>query len=191
MNLTELLTKNRSYRRYDESYTIDLTTLKELVALTRLTASARNLQPLRYLLVNTKENNQKVFSTLAWAGYLKDWDGPEEGERPSAYIILLKEADYEGKYAIDEGIILQTLLLGAVEKGLGGCIIGAVNRKKMHELLHISTQWEIADVLALGKPVEQIQLVEMENNNYQYYRDKNQVHYVPKRKLEELIISSL
>ena len=86
------LIKNRSYRRFNENKKISQEELVELVELARLSPSGSNLQPLKYYLSYETDNNSQVFSTLRWAGYLKDWDGPESGERPSGYIVMLGDS---------------------------------------------------------------------------------------------------
>ena len=190
MELKELVAKNRSYRRfYEES--ISEETLKELIALARITPSTANSQALKYRLVYTKEENEKVFQTLRWAGALPDWDGPKEGERPSAYIVILCDQTLGKNKMTDDGIAAQTILLGAVEKGLGGCMLGNVNREELAEVLKIDKErFGIDLVLALGKPKETVVLVDLpENGDTRYYRDDAQVHYVPKRSLEELILN--
>ncbi|TAJ05765.1 nitroreductase [Marinilabiliaceae bacterium JC017] len=186
--LKELITKSRSYRRFFEDESISKEILKELIELARLSPSARNAQPLKYFLSNTPELNEKIFPHLTWAGYLKDWDGPVKGERPSAYIILLHDTEIANNYFCDDGIATQSILLGAAEKGLGGCIIGAVNRLKLQSSLTIPDRYKIIHVIALGKPKEIIQLEEMKENDYKYWRDSQHVHHVPKRNLEDLII---
>ncbi len=189
MELKELVAKNRSYRRFYEE-PISEETLKELVALARITPSAANAQALKYRLVYTKEENEKVFQTLRWAGALLDWDGPKEGERPSAYIVILCDQTLGKNKMTDDGIAAQTILLGAVEKGLGGCMLGNVKREELAEALGIDRERFAIDlVLALGKPKETVVLVDLpESGDTRYYRDDAKVHYVPKRSLEELIL---
>ena len=80
--LRDLVIKNRSYRRFYQDVPVSLETLRELVDLARLSPSGRNAQPLRYILCNEPEKNALIFKHLAWAGSLKDWPGPVEGERP-------------------------------------------------------------------------------------------------------------
>ena len=94
--LSDLVRRNRSYRRFQESEPIGAEMLKELVNLARLSASSSNVQPLKYILSCESETNARVFSCLVWAGYLKDWDGPAEGERPSAYIVILGDKEISG-----------------------------------------------------------------------------------------------
>ncbi len=188
--LKDILMLNRSYRRFDESFEISGDVLRELVELARLTPSSVNWQPLRYALVNDRETNARIFNTLAWAGLLKDWSGPCEGERPSAYIIILTDITVAKNMKTDVGIVAQTMMLGAAEKGLGGCMIGSVNREKVSEILNIDTErYSIDLVLALGKPAETVNVVDLpENGSTNYYRDENGIHYVPKRSVEDLII---
>lgn len=121
--IAELVRNNRSYRRFYQEVSIELQTLKELVDLSRYCASAANLQPLKYILSCEREKNALIFRHLAWAAYLKDWPGPAEGERPAAYIIVLGDTTLARSFGCDHGIVCQTMLLAATERGLGGCIM--------------------------------------------------------------------
>lgn len=188
--LKDLVTACRTYRRFYEETAISPDTLRELVDLARMTASTANSQALKYKLCYTPEDNEKVFETLGWAGALPDWDGPEKGERPSAYIIILCDLLLGKNKMYDDGITAQTIMLGAVEKGYGGCILANVKRSRLAELLGIDTEkYSIDLVLALGKPKEEVVVVPVgEDGDIRYYRDENQVHYVPKRSLEDIIL---
>jgi len=187
--IRELITKNRSYRRFHQEVPVERETLKELVDLGRLSASAANLQPLKYILSNEPERNALIFSCLRWAGYLKDWRGPAEGEKPSAYIIVMGDTKVSKGFLCDHGVAAQSILLGAVEKGLGGCILAAVQRTKLGKLLKIPDYFEILLVLALGKPKEKVVLETVgPDGDIKYWRDKDQVHHVPKRKLDDIIV---
>jgi nitroreductase len=186
--LKELILKNRSYRRFHQSEPISKQQLTEWVDLARHSASARNSQSLKYILSNNEPLNVKIFELLAWAGYLTNWKGPEEGERPSAYIIILHDTAISGNYFCDDGIAMQSILLGATEAGFGGCIIHSVNRNKLREELQLSEQYEILYVVALGKPIETVVLDEVKDDEIKYWRDENQVHHVPKRSLDEIIL---
>ncbi len=126
---------------------------------------------------------------MAWAAYLKDWDGPEEGEKPSGYIIILGDTRLTKNFLCDHGIVSQSMLLGAVEKGLGGCIFASIKREQLKELLKLDEHFEVLLVIALGKPKEEVIVEDMVNDDIKYYRDGQQVHHVPKRTLDELIIS--
>lgn len=187
--LKELILKNRSYRRFFQDVAVSTETLQELIDLARLSPSAANRQPLKYLLSNQSDTNSKIFSCLAWAGYLTDWPGPEEGERPAAYLVMLGDSRITTNYTCDHGIAAQSILLGAVEKGLGGCILGAVNREQLRENLKIPSYFEILQVIALGKPKETVKIEPLPvDDDIKYWRDQNGIHHVPKRSLDELII---
>jgi nitroreductase len=188
MKLKDLIYKTRSYRRFDETHRIGMGLLEELVDLARMSASAANRQPLKYLLYNTPEYCERIFPFLAWAGYLKGWDGPAIGERPSAYIIILGDKTITESFNVDHGIAAQSIMLGATEAGLGGCIIASVKREALRSNLLIPEKYEILLILALGKPNEEVIIEEVEDNNIKYWRDKQDKHHVPKRQLKELII---
>jgi len=185
----DLVLTNRSYRRFHESESIDEATLKSLVDLARCTPSAANLQSLKYILSYTPERNATVFATLGWAGYLTEWPGPVEGERPSAYIIILGDTRISKNFFCDHGIAAQTILLGATEMGYGGCMFGSIDRDKLRAELAIDERFEILLVIALGKPVEKVVLEEVgPDGSIKYYRDEAAVHHVPKRALDEIIV---
>jgi Nitroreductase len=187
--IRELISKNRSYRRFYENEIVEMDTLKELVDLARLSASAANLQPLKYTLSNAQEKNEGIFKTLGWAGYLKEWNGPEKGERPSAYIIILNDLSISKNSSLDPGIAAQSILLGAVEKGLGGCMLGNINKKELKAKLKLEDNYEIALVIALGKPKEEVVSEPIElTGDVKYWRDEEEIHHVPKRALDDIIL---
>jgi nitroreductase len=187
--LRELVVKNRSFRRFDETHAIDKGTLRSLIDLARLSPSGANLQPLKYMLSITKDRNDLIFPLLSWAGYLKDWSGPVEGERPSAYIVILGDTDIRKNFGCDHGIAAQSIMLGAAELGLGGCMIASIQKDALREALKIPDHLEILLVLALGKPVEEVVLEALKpDGDIKYWRDENQVHHVPKRDLGEIIL---
>lgn len=189
MNIKHLLKQNRSYRRFDPSVTISREVLVELIELTRFAASARNMQPLRYVLCYEKEQCEQIFPLLSWAGYLRGWAGPSDCERPGAYIVVCKETSLADAHVLfDAGVAVQSILLGAVEKELGGCIIGAVNRVELSMVLDLPAEYEILYVVALGKPAETILIENFDGGSIKYWRDEENVHHVPKRRLNDLII---
>lgn len=189
--LKQLILKNRSYRRFVEAASVSTTDLLDMIDNARLSASARNMQPLKYSISNSPEMNKQIFPCLAWAGYLKDWDGPAQGERPAAYIVVLHDKDIAPDYFCDDGISAQSILLTATEKGLGGCIIASVRRKELSEILKLSPHFEIIHVIALGKPAEKVVVEEVKGNDIRYWRDENSVHHVPKRSMKEIVINHL
>jgi nitroreductase len=190
--IKELILKNRSRRRFYENVPINLNTLKELVDLARCSASGANRQPLKYILSCDPEKNAKIFPNLFWAAALKEWPGPSEGERPSAYIIILGDKEISQSFGVDHGIAAQSILLGAVEKDLGGCMMGAINVDGLRKALQIPERYTILLVVALGKPKEEVVLETVgKEGNMNYWRDLQDVHHVPKRSLDDIIIQSL
>ena len=109
MVIKDLVFRTRSYRCFNESFQIPFETLESLINLARLSASTANKQPLKYVICNTPEKCRRVFPSLAWAGYLKEWDGPSEGERPSAYIIILGDKSITETFGVDHGIAAQSI----------------------------------------------------------------------------------
>jgi nitroreductase len=187
--LKDLVTKNRSHRRFYEPEEIPEGTLRELVDLARLSASGANVQPLKYLLSSDPKTNKRIFPHLAWAAYLQDWGGPVEGERPSGYIIVLGDTDIRESFGVDHGIAAQSILLGAVERGLGGCIIASVDRRELRQALDIDPRFKILLVLALGRPKETVVIDPVgQDGDIRYWRDSGGVHHVPKRALDDIII---
>ena len=189
--IRDLVLRNRSYRRFYQDEKIDEQTLRGLVDLARLSASGANRQPLKYILAREPEQNAAIFECLAWAGYLKDWPGPVEGERPAAYVVILGDTQVTGAFGIDPGIAAQSILLGATEKGLGGCILASVQRDRLREILSLEPRYEILYVLALGKPREVVIIEALpRDGSIRYWRDDQGVHHVPKRSLEDIILDS-
>lgn len=187
--IEELVRNNRSYRRFHQQEAVTLETLRELVDLARLSASGANRQPLKYILSCDADTNARIFPQLAWAAYLRDWDGPAEGERPSAYIIVLGDKEIANSFGVDHGIAAQSILLGATEQGLGGCIIASINKDRLREALAIDPRYEILLALALGKPKETVVIETVgPDGDTKYWRDSEGVHHVPKRPLDELIV---
>ncbi|PLX96507.1 MAG: nitroreductase [Desulfuromonas sp.] len=187
--LKDLLLKNRSYRRFHADKEISEQQLTELVELTRYCGCAANLQPLRYLLSADADRNERIFKHLGWAGYLKEWHGPEPSERPSAYIVILGDKTIGDSFACDSGIAAQSMLLGAIEKGFAGCMIGSIQKQKFREEFKIPTRFDIVMVVALGYPAEEVKLVDKEEGaDIKYWRDDAGVHYVPKRTMDHLVL---
>jgi len=189
MNVAELLRKNRSYRRFHQDQRLDKKTLVELVELTRLCPSSGNRQPLRYMVACSPEATAGIFPHLRWAGALKDWPGPAEGERPAGYIVILGDARMPSSHNVDSGIAAQSLLLAAVERGLGGCMIGSIDRDGLRKALAVPKRLTIVLVVALGRPKETVVLEDAQGpEDIVYWRDEHDVHHVPKRTMEELLV---
>jgi nitroreductase len=187
--IKELIYKNRSYRRFYQDEKIEMATLEELVDLARHSACGGNLQSLKYILSGDPQTNALIFKRLGWAGYLKEWKGPSDGEKPAAYIVILGDTSIHKDFFCDHGIACQSILLGAVEKGLGGCILATINRDALRKDLGIDDTYQILLIIALGKPQEDVTVEYIETGgDIKYWRDENSVHHVPKRPLQEIII---
>jgi nitroreductase len=190
--LKDLIKQSRSYRRFYGDKEITMEQLRELADYGRLSPSGANRQPLKYILINSKDMNEKVYENVAWAGYLKDWDGPVQAERPTGYIIMLRDNSINKVTTMDEGIAAQSMFLGATEMGLGGCYIGSFKKEQLKNLLEIGDDFDIALVIALGYPKEEVVLEDIsEEGDVKYWRDGNQVHHVPKRTLEQVIMKEI
>ncbi len=187
--IAALIQKNRSCRRFHQDKPVDVETLRELVNLARLSASAANRQPLKFILSADPETNKTIFTCLTWAAYLKEWPGPAEGERPAAYIVILGDTEITTDFWSDDGIAGWSILLGAREKGLAGCFIGAVNKEQLRRNLSIDLKYKIMLVIALGAPAETAVIDDAgPDGSIRYWRDENGVHHVPKRSLNDIIL---
>ena len=189
--LYDLVRKTRSFRRFHEAEPVSHGTLRYLVDMARLGGTARNVQPLKYILINNPAMNAKIFPLLTWAGYLEDWPGPPEGERPAAYIVCLLDTRLSTAADCDLGIATQNILLGATEKGLGGCRIASFS-SELKDVLAVAAHLKVLMVVALGKTVEKISLEEVQpDGDIKYWRDADRVHHVPKRSLTEIIAAEI
>ena len=188
--IRELIIRNRSYRRFETTVKIAQEQIQSWIDLGRISASGRNAQPLKYAIVTDPKMCSKIFPHLGWAGYLSEWKGPAENERPVAYVVVLKDRLISDIHYCDDGIAIQSILLGAVEDGFGGCIIGSVNKSKVARLLQLQEHLEILWLIALGKPAEK-SVLETAEDDIKYWRDEADVHHVPKRPLDEIIIRKI
>ena len=190
MKLTDLVKKSRSKRSFDANKKITKDDLLALCDLARNCPAAMNLQPLKYRLVTSEEECAKMIANTRWASSLEK-KLPPIGHEPSGFVVIchdLTVAEQKPIFAIDVGIVAQTMMLGATEMGFGGCIIGSGSPEVIAELLHLPKHLVPALVLGLGVPEETVVLTEARNGEVRYFRDENDVHYVPKRPLSELII---
>ncbi len=189
MTIEELLAGSRSYRRFRENEPLARETLVRLVELSRLCPSAANRQPLKFMISWEPEKNAKIFSHLRWAAALTDWPGPAEGERPTGYIVILGDTRIAKQVRWDDGIAAQSMLLAAVERGLGGCIVGSIDKNGLRAALNIPEHLEILLVVALGVPNETVVLEHGTSpDELPYWRDTDGTHHVPKRPLEEVLL---
>ena len=189
--LRNLMIANRTVRRYDESRRVTESELEKLVELVRYTPSGRNAQPLKYRLVTDDEEREALFKHLKWAGYFSDWDGPQPGERPAAYLVQCLDTYYGKDCLCDDGLQLEAVTLGMHTLGLAGCIIKAFNPAGVAQALNIDSRFSPRYVLAIGYPAENVVIEDMsgdKDDDFKYFRTPDSVHHVPKRPLKELII---
>ena len=187
--LHDLIRRCRTHRRFHADRPVAAAILRDLVDLARLSASAANKQPVRYLLSCTADRNARIFPHLKWAGYLADWDGPPPPERPAAYIVLVTDTEVSKTARWDDAITAWTIVLGAAERGLGGCIIAAFDRSGLSADLNLPERYEPLLVVALGEAVETVVIETVgPEGDIRYWRDREQVHHVPKRSLDEVIL---
>lgn len=190
--LKELVIKNRSYRGFDENYSFTREQLEGYVDLTRYTASSVNAQPLKYKIVYEQSEVEAVRPLTRWARALPDMVLPHPNMHATAFIIICQDTDISpnlARYQKDIGIVAQTITLAAVEDGLGGCMIGNFTPDEVKQKLNLAENLTPMLIIALGKPAEEIVIKEIENGeSTKYYRDENDIHYVPKRKLKDILI---
>lgn len=186
--LIELMKRNRSYRRFDASRKVSSDELDEIIEVVRYCPSARNMQPLKYRKVTSRQELDTVFPLLKWAGYLTDWDGPVPAERPTAYLVQCLDTTLSQNCLCDDGLQLEALTLAAVSRGMGCCIIKSFDVPELVKYLNLPAHLKPMYVLAIGYPVEKVVIEDEKNGDIFYYRDAEAVHHVPKRPLAELII---
>ena len=192
MTIRELAVKSRSYRGYDESRRITREELTELADCARFAPSSVNRQPFRYYLACEQEQLDRIQPLTGWARGLPEKRLPYPGRRPTAFIVICQETEWEAdlqRFHKDVGAVAQTMLLAATEMGLGGIMIGNFSPEKLSAALALPPHLVPLLVVAFGKPDETVVLTEAApGESLNYYRDENDVHYVPKRRLEDIII---
>ena len=189
--LIDLIKANRSYRGYDHTRQIAREELLKMVEAARLCPSSVNMQPLRYLLAYTPDIVAVIQSQTHWAKGLPDIHLPHPGKEPTAFIVICQDTSIDAnlsRFQRDVGIVAQTMLLTAVEMGLGGCMIGNFNAGAVHDALGLMEEIRPMLIVAIGKPDEEVILTDVVDGQTGYYRDSEDRHYVPKRTLEDLLI---
>lgn len=191
--IKDLIKKNRSVRGYDNSRDVTIEELREMVDCARLSASSVNMQPLKYILVNTVDGKARVLKQVSFAAKLSTLKLPHRGSEPMAYIVICQDEQIsksETGFLRDVGIAAQSITLAAAELGLGACLLGYFSPQKLAQTLGLSENLRPQLVVSLGKSVEDIRIVDIEEGeSTDYYRDEAGIHYVPKRKLDDVIIT--
>lgn len=188
MKFEELITKARSHRRFDQK-TLPEGFLKRMVGYARLSPSSGNMQFLKFVTIESKEARESLFPKLKWAGALKEWDGPAPGERPTGYVVILLDKNINANPSCDHGITAQSMVLGAAAEGVACCMIGSFGKVSVSEILKLDENLSPCLILAFGYPGEEVVLEDLKSGSTSsYYRDGADVHHVPKRTVDELIV---
>ena len=181
----ENIKSRRTIRKYVQKE-VPRGVLLKCVDAARLSPSGANRQPLKYIGVNDPKLINEVFSTLKWAGYLPSYQ-PGENEKPRAYIVITLDKSISDNAGHDAGIAAMSISMVAYDAGLGSCILGAVNREKLKEILKVPDGFDIVLVVALGYPSENPVVDKVKGGDIKYWLDENRVLHVPKRSLEEVL----
>ena len=188
----DIVLESRSYRSFNESIKIGKEDLETFIDTARLCPSVCNFQPLKYRLVYEHDEVEELLSLTHWAGFIPDAKFPPDGHHPTAFIVVCCDTsvvENVDSARFDAGIASQTIMLQACEAGMGGCIIGAFKPEEVSGHLLIPKKYRPIVLLALGIPDETVFICNVPaSGSTKYYRDKANLHYVPKRSLEEVII---
>ncbi len=188
MNVYDAIMKRRTIRKFEQRE-VSRDILIKLIDCARVAAYGANIQPLKFAIIDKPQILKDIYPMTKWAGYLPD-GAPKEDERPAAYIAALgdKKIKANGTFECEAGAAVTTMMLAAVEEGLGTCWLGAIDREKIKKLIGIDEHLDVAYLLAVGYPKQESRTTEIKNGDVKYYEDENGVIHVPKRSLDEVII---
>lgn len=190
MSVYDLILKRRTIRKFEQK-PISNDDLKKYINAARLAPTAANRQPLKYIVVSSRENVGKVFECVKWAGYLAPDYNPKENERPTAFIAVCIDTDIsESGYEMDIGAAVENIILTALDDGVGACWMGAIDRLEISKILKLSQNLTLSCVVALGFSAETPMEVEISENNVKYFLE-NDTLCVPKRTMEEVLLDVL
>lgn len=190
MNYDELKTlvqDARTTRRFKKDQEVTFEDLREILEVARITSSAKNMQPIKYILITKKEDVLQLAQTAAWAAHLKDWNQSEE-ERPSAFIIMLNDNMIDGFPMFDAGASFTAISLAAKSKGLSTCPMASIDKELCKKLFVIPDNLNVMIGIAVGVRSENVKLVDAQGFDTNYYRLEDETHCVPKRTLEQIIM---
>lgn len=188
---SDLVKATRSFRNFDPSYRLSDDLMTGLIELCRYTPSTANSQSIKFAYACSEEACVKVFPMLGWAGYIKENKPPYDGNVPAGYILICFDTDISPEIEIDAGICAQTIVLGAMDMGIGACMIGSFDKKKASELFNLPSNIKPRLMIALGRPKETVEIVDIKDGDVRYYRDGKEKHFVPKRTVSELTLPKL
>lgn len=187
MSVMEKLLTRRTYRRFEQK-AVPQEVVDDIVEALRLSSSGANRQAVRLVVVQSPELVAKVQPLVKWAAYLPPEQGtPKAGEQPTLYVAVVQDTSIPGDLNTDTGIALANMTLAAWDKGVGSCIMGAINKPALTELLGIAEPEKLAFMVAFGYPTHEARVVPMtEETGIKYYLDADRNYCVPKRGKEEL-----
>jgi len=189
MDVKTALLNRRTIRKFTQE-PVKKNDLEDLVEYARIAAYPANLQPLKFAIVSEKNLCDKIFENTKWAGYLPDGT-PKTDERPTAFIAVLGDTEIKNSFEVEAGAAVTSMMLGALDKGIASCWIGALNKKSIMEILELDQEkYSLLYVLALGYPAQESQICEMKDSNVKYFIDENNKLNVPKRSMDEILILS-
>ncbi len=185
-DIKNLVVQTRCTRRFKADYKVDTKDIKEIIDLARQISSAKNMQPLKYIIANDKKSFEIVHKPIKWASHLKEWNQSED-EKPSAYIVILNDTSIKGYAMVDLGSSIQTIMLALNAKGLSGCLLASIDKELYKKEFDLAENLEPMLAIAIGKGDEDIKIVDVKKDT-NYYRDENDTHCVPKRDLNDILV---
>lgn len=190
MEIMKLLEGRRTYRRFDQSRPLPEEVLQDMANAARLASSARNAQVLRFVFVTQPEAVEAVFGHVHFAGALPPELGqPKEGQHPTAFVIMTcAHEDAKAMTYTDAGLAASNITLAAYAQGVGSCIMGAIDRPQIKEILQIPDDQDVLFAIALGYPTHTAVIEPMpEDGSFKYWLDDDRNYHVPKRSLDDLV----
>lgn len=191
MNMMKFLRGRRTYRRFEQR-PVAPEILTEAVDAARIASCGANRQTVRYIIVESADAVAAVQPLVHWAAYLPpELGAPKPDELPTAFIAILQDDNLPGASDVDVGLALGSLTAAAWAHGVGSCIMGAINRSALTELLALPEGVRLCYMVALGYPTHESHLVSMQDGDVKYYLDDNRDFCVPKRGMEEVLLKKM
>lgn len=190
MDLENLLEWRRSYRKFDEEKALSKEDIDRILASIKYSSCANNRQFLRFISIESREKVLEVFENSKWAASLPNEAGkPKKGERPVYFVAILSDNEKKLRFdGVDQGLVISNMTITAAERGIGSCIIGSVNDKKMREILSYDDNYTCNLVVAFGYPKVKSTIEEIDiSHNQSYYLDDKGNYIVPKYKLDDIL----
>ena len=187
MSVMEKLAARRTYRRFAQK-AVPQDVVDDIIEALRLSSCGANRQAVRLVIVSKPEDVARVQPLVKWAAYLPPEQGtPKADELPTLYVAVVQDASIPGDLATDTGIALANMTLAAWDKGVGSCIMGAINKPALSEMLGIAEPEKLAFMIAFGYPTHEAHIVPLTaETGVKYYLDASRDYCVPKRSEEEL-----